>query len=432
MRRAISTVFAALVIYFAAWPLYAGPQLGLNDCISIALKQSPALKGEGERLKQAEADYRMARAGLFPNVSANAYINRLNGDRLAPVSGSTPVKLYEREDFAGLTAKQLLFDGGKTISAYRSTQKGVEAERFNLNALRDQTVFLVTEAFFQVMEARELVKVAEKTLSRQHAFEQLADAFFKAGKVTKLDVLKAQSQRMQAEKDLISAHGVLRLAEVFLRQSMGIDAKDGLDIKGGLPDAVDEPPAYEDAMKEALEKNPDIKKFDTLVTKAKEDIRAARGGYFPEFALQGSYGYRDRDIGGGADEWTAGVVANWSVFDSGFTRANVAKAEASARESKESLKSAKIKLRSDIENALVTWKTALVDFQAASRLVDADQEALKTAQALYKAGKALVLDVLTAQSDLTNSEDARVKALTSFAIARANLDRLVGGMETQK
>jgi outer membrane protein TolC len=437
MKKAITAVFVALAISFMAGHVNAGPQLTLDDCIAIALKQSPVLKGEKERLNQAEADYRMARSGLFPNISANAYLNRLNGNRLGPTSGSTSTQLYEREDFAGLTAKQLLFNGGKTLYAYRSAQRAKEAAGLNLTVLEDEAVFLVTQAFFQVMEARELVGVAKETVTRQQDFERLTEAFFRAGKVTKLDVLKAQSQRMQAEKDLTSAQGLLRLAEVLLKQSMGIDIKDELGIKGKLPATVDEPPARDDAMREALEKNPDIKRLNTLISKAEEDIKAARGGYFPELALQGSYGYRDRDIGGGADEWTAGVVATWSVFDSGFTRAEVSKARARAQESRESLKSAEIKLQADIETALVTWKTAQADFQAASKLVDAEQEALKTAQVLYKAGKALVLDVLTAQADLAGSEDARVKALTSFAIAKANLDRLTGRtelaeMETQK
>ena len=213
---------------------------------------------------------------------------------------------------------------------------------------------------------------------------------------------------------------------------MGIDARDELELRGDLPAAVNEPPAKDKAFKEASEKNPDIKRLNTLIAKTEEDLKAAKGGYFPEFALQGGYGYRDRDIGGGADEWTAGVFANWSVFDSGFTRAAVAKANARMQEAKESLKDAEIRLQADIEDSLVTWKTALADFQAASRLVDADQESLKTAQALYKAGKALVLDVLTAQTDLANSEDAKVKALTSYATARANLERLTGKIQSTK
>lgn len=366
----------------------------------------------------------MARSALFPKISVNASFTRLSGDRLS--FSSMPSKLYEQEEYAGISARQFLFDAGKKTHATEATSKALEAMALEKTDLLDETVRLVTKAFLSVLETKHLLTVAQNAVARQKHFEAMTQTFFDAGKVTKLDVMKARAQRIQADNDLNKAQHAVRLATTFLKQAIGIYGERQIDITGELPKTVAPTPDFISLFTQAKEQNFTIKRLAVMVSKQTEEIASAQGAFWPEVEMQATYGVRDRDIGGSADEWTAGIVANWSLFDSGFNKANKARATAKHQEAIHQLETAKLKLYADLEKEIVQWQVAYADFETAANLIKANQEALETAQALYAAGKAVALDVLTAQLELSKAEQDMVSALYKFSEAKTNIDRLTG------
>lgn len=91
------TRFALIFLVLLAFP---GPgsavePLTLEQCIKLALQYNPGLASERAALLEAQASYRVARAGLLPKLSANAYYDRLNADRLSPLgTAAIPSVLY--------------------------------------------------------------------------------------------------------------------------------------------------------------------------------------------------------------------------------------------------------------------------------------------------------------------------------------------------
>jgi len=419
----IAVIFCMAVLMF--FPLaHAETRMSIDDCISLAMRQSPVLKGETERLNQAKSEYLMARSALLPKLSATASFTRLNGDRLS--FGSMPVELHEQEGFAGISARQLLFDAGRKKYASEAAKKAIEAVEFEKTGILDDIVFLVTQAFLNLLETQELLKVSEQAVLRQQDFEAMSKVFFDAGKVTRLDVLKAQAQRAQAENEVNKVRGALRLATALLKQTIGIDVSEQINFTGMLPDSVAPAPDASVLLNQAQEHSPVIRQLASMVSLQEAEVRSAKGAFWPELELQGTYGFRDRDTGGCADEWTVGLMASWSLFDSGFNRANEARVTAKQQEATHQLEAARLKLQVAMEKAIVAWQTACDDFASASDLVKANNEALETAQALYAAGKAVALDVLTAQTELSRSEQQMVSAIYEYEVARAEVKRLTG------
>ncbi|MCI0536615.1 MAG: TolC family protein, partial [Verrucomicrobiales bacterium] len=159
-------------IAFSSVMALAGPTnetpagLTLQQCLELALQKNPALAVQTAKSAEANSDYRAARAGLLPKLSATGYVNRLEEDRLSPAGGALPgISLFGRESYGGLIARQLLFDGGKTTASRRAAAQGAKLKQMDLDAARDETVYQVSRAFFQAVEARELVPVAEEAPS---------------------------------------------------------------------------------------------------------------------------------------------------------------------------------------------------------------------------------------------------------------------------
>lgn len=399
--------------------------LTLEQSIAIGLQRAPLVGVELERLREAEADYLVARAALFPRLSASAYYERLGGDRLT--GSASPV--YDREAFAGVRLTHIVFDGFGSWATRRAARHGIEAQRVEIEAARADVVYLVTAAFARVIETEELVKVAEGALARQQAFEGLADAQLRLGRGTRLDVLRASSQRVEAERSLVAAREAHALAVVLLGKVMGLDPRAPVSVTGSLPAAVEPPPTEAALLEAALAGNPELRKIGPLTEQAAAGVSAARGAYYPALSIQASAGYRDRgDLGSGTD-WVGGVFLEWPFFEGGLRRGQVAKAEARARGVRESARALTLEVEAEVRDALAAWRVALASVASADKQLEANREAALAASAVYEAGRASALDVLTAEAELTRAEAGRIQALGEYAVARARVRRVTGATD---
>ena len=133
--------------------------LTLDQCIALAFENNPGLQIEREKINELENDYRIASGGLYPKVTASAYYSRNNLERV----GIQPMMQYTEESLQQVKLKQLLYDGGKTIDNARAAAKAADAQRDAAEATRLDTVYAVNQAYYRVLETRELLRVEENS-----------------------------------------------------------------------------------------------------------------------------------------------------------------------------------------------------------------------------------------------------------------------------
>ncbi len=396
--------------------------LTLDQCIALAFENNPGLQVEREKINELENDYRIAAAGLYPKITASAYYTKNNRDRV----GIQPIMQYTEESLEQVKLKQLLYDGGKTTNNGLAAAKAADAQRDSAEATRLDTVYVVSQAYYRVLETRELLRVVENSRSQREAFFKLTESYFKAGKATRLETLKAEAQLLDAERSLVQVSEALRISELILKKTIGIGVQAQITVVDGLPEAFAEPGNDEILLAQMFENNPDLKRSAQFKEQARLSIDSASGSYLPEVSLQGSYGYRERDVGGSGDEWMAGVFLEWPLFEGGITRAQVGKARARFREVEWNDKAVRDQVQVDLRQAVADIRTALASIRASKRLVEAQDEAYKAVVEFYKRGKATYIEVLTAQTDLTQAKAAYVQAVGDYQSASARLDRVIG------
>ena len=189
--------------------------LTLEQCIALAFEKNPGLQIEQEKIIELENDYSIASAGLYPKLSASAYYTKANPDRV----GIQPLMRYSEESLGQIKLKQLLYDGGKTRYSGRAASKAADAQRDSAEATRLDTVYIVSQAYYRVLEARELLQVGENSRSQREAFFKLTDSYQKAGKATRIESLKAEAQLLDAERSLVQAQEALRISELILKKN---------------------------------------------------------------------------------------------------------------------------------------------------------------------------------------------------------------------
>jgi outer membrane protein len=401
--------------------------LSLKDCLALAHKYNPLLGASREKIRELVADYDAARSQFFPRLVLLSYYQRLAPDRLAP-GGSLPSgqQLFGTETLNSITGKQIIFDGLKTYYSSRAAKIGIGAQELEVRRTADEVAYTVTEAFYRLIEAKENLKVAQEALQQRQDFARLTEAFFKAGKVTRLDSFRAQSQVSEAEQAKVEAENAVRLAREILSRTLGLKEQVEVDIRGQLPQQLATAGNIESLWQEALKNNPEIKSLDLGIEQSQASIKAARGGYFPEISLQGSAGVRHRDIGGTEPEWLFGVFMEYPFFEGGLTKAQVARASSQKLQLLEKKRDFLNTLKVDLTTAWKDQENSRQGVVTSRQTVATTEEAYASAQALYRNGKAIGLDVLLAQVELTSSRFTFIKYAVAYEIARARTKQLVG------
>lgn len=400
--------------------------LSLDDCLALARHYNPVMTASREKIRELVADYQAARSEFFPRLALTSYYDRQPPNRFPPGGNLTGKDLFEREGTTSVYGKEIIFNGLKTYYNTQAAKTGTQAQKQEVQRTAEELAFTVTQAFNQLIEAKENLKVAQEALQQRQEFGKLTEAFYRAGKITNLDYVRAQSQVSEAEQAVVEAQNAVRLAKEILARTLGLKEQVQIDIRGQLPRDFVVAGKVDSLWQEALKTNPEIKELDLDIAQSETLIKAARGSYFPEVSLQAGSDVRHRDLGGTKPEWIAGVFMEYPFFEGGLTRAKVAKASSQYRQLLEKKRDRLDGLKVDLTTAWKDQENARQGVATSKQTVATNEEAYASARALYRVGKAIGLDVLQAQVDLTGSRFAFIKYAVAYEIARARVKQIVG------
>ena len=439
MYSILKSLFFILLAIGVVLPLQAGKAgaqernyqaLSLDDCLALAQKENPVLGASREKIQELVADYQAARSSFFPRLTLLSYYTRQPADRFVS-GGQPPPNLFTKEQYWGITGKQILFSGLKNYHNTQAAIKGTEAQKQEVQRTADEVAFTVTEAFYRLIEAKENLRVAREALSQRQEFAKLTDAFFKAGKVTHLDSFRAQSQVSDAEQAVAEAQTAVRLAKQILVRTLGLKEDAQIDIRGRLPQEFVAAGEVDALWQGVLKNNPELKRIDLQLAQSQALVKAARGGYFPELSLQGATDVRHRDQASTSgnltrEEYLYGVFLEFPFFEGGVTRAQVAKAASQNRQLHEAKRDRLDSLKADLTSAWKDQDDARHGVTNTRQTVATNEEAFASSQALYRSGKAIGLDVLQSQVDLTASRFQLIRYTVAYEIGKARIKQITG------
>ncbi|MCX6179385.1 MAG: TolC family protein, partial [Chlorobiales bacterium] len=142
MRKKIYLVLG-MFFFFAIPVLHAEESVSWEQCVSEAKLAHPDLYSALAILQQAEADKRITKGALLPQVSFG--VNSLESGSTAKGIGSSSALSY------AFSAQQLLYDGCKTSSQIASNAEAIKAAQHNYNAVSSNVRFALRSAFTQLL-----------------------------------------------------------------------------------------------------------------------------------------------------------------------------------------------------------------------------------------------------------------------------------------
>jgi outer membrane protein TolC len=445
-----SSSFALLVLpLLAADPTNAPSArllrpLALTEAVDIALQQNSAiLKGKAD-LEAAHGVVVQTRAIALPRVNISSQYGANEDstiDRFQTKGGGGSNSFFSKAfDYAdqrwsaGIRISQSIFEGGRIESARRSARLTREQSLLQHQSVVADTIRDVRVAYYAALMAAQQIMVQEASVTLLE--QELADTRrrHEAGTVPQFNVLRAEVEVANARPRLIRARNAHRVAKATLAQLLGETVPhDVEDLPLQLTDKLEATPVevkLSDALQQSFASRTELGALRKAEKLRAENIVVARAGNQPSVQIFAGYGAKSssfsRDLTDELHGWEAGAQLSWNIFDGRLTEGRVKEAEALHRRALEDITDVTRRIELEVRTAWSAFVEAREVLESQKKVQESAAEALRLATARAAAGSGTQLEVLNAQTALTEARTTQVQAMHDYAVARARLERAVG------
>ncbi|HEX8617608.1 MAG TPA: TolC family protein [Thermoanaerobaculia bacterium] len=399
MKRS-TLVFLTL---FCALTASAQTKLTFEQALRRALEVNTGVESAREEIGVADAQRSYLLSAVMPRVSLGGDLTRNSLEQRFGGEGEEGVTILPRNDWAyRITLSQPIYAGRREFRAYSQAKIGVENARESTRAAEDGTLLRVASSYLAVVNADRRVEIEQRNIALAERRHTQAQAFYEAGEVTRVDVLRAQTAMKAAQRLLAAAQQQREHAEAQLRTDLDLDG----DLEVAPPDRPLPPlPAEAALIARATESRADIDIAENNVRIAELEIQKQRGFWLPTVSFDG--GFVQQKTPFPTDQYSYGALRfNVPIFQAGEVFARVAGAKSREKQAELALEEAKLIAREDVRRALADVHSASIGLQLANEQLEAAQAEYEQAFELYRAQEATSLDVAASETSLADARRA--------------------------
>lgn len=400
--------------------------LTLDEGIQLALANNHSLQAASKSVTSAREGISEAKAGFYPTLQFESSCTKLDS---APSYGTMIMGDDVIYDAKGIVT-QPLFTGGKLSSAYKLALSNYESAEYEYERVKNDLILAVKSAYFGILKALKFQQVAADSVKQVEVHLRLVKNFYDAGTVAKVDVLRAEVQLANVRQNLIKAENGVSLAKAGFNQLLARELDAAVEVIDILKVTLCQV-NLDDCLKEAGNSRPELKQMKANIEMLKQRVTIAKGDNYPAVALLGNYDYQK----GKTPEiewdgsWLAGIMVNWTLWDgkARTSRINQAVSELEGVYAQEMLLRDGISL--EVRQAILNLNEAEKNIEVAQGAIGQAEENLRISEEMYKEGVSTTTDVLDAQTMLTQAKTNYYQALYDYNLARAKLQKAIGGEE---
>jgi len=358
-------------------------------------------------------------------------------------------------------SQPLLKDFGPKVARRQVllAEKNLDISQLQLRNTLIDTIYLVQEAYWNYVFAIENYEVKKQSL--QLGLDLLAKnkKEVEFGQLAPIDILNAESAVAQREADLIQAEGLISRSEEVLKSMINLAAEGDARLKKLVP--VDKPEfkemriALDQALKEAMERRPDLKILQKSLESKELNLSVAKNQILPGLDLQLSYWspgisgdrliYPDGDFfsppigkqpGSPTDSLRDAfrlLYSNWNVgltlsipLSNFTTKADFAYAKMDLSQSLVKLKNLEQQVELEVSDAVRANETNAKKVEAYRVARDLAEKSLDAEEKKLKVGLSTNYFVLEFQEKLANARSMEVKAKIDYILSMGRLERAMG------
>jgi outer membrane protein TolC len=412
--------------------------LTLQDALQRARLNDPQYRSALTDLGLAREDRVQARAGLLPSLNYNNSFIYTEGTGRLPVSCTSSI--------TGCPASRFIANNGvheyisqadvheamslTGVADYARSAALLAQARAKAEIAKRGLVVTVTQAYYGLVVSQRKYANAQRAASEAQHFQSISQKLESGGEVAHADVIKAQVQTQQRQRDLQEAGLDMQKNRLDLAVLLFPDFNQDFALVDDLQ--TPEPlPSYAEVEVAGKKNNPELRAGLAALNAANREVTAAWGGLLPSLSIDYFYGIdanRFATRTDGVHNLGYSTVASLQIpiFSWGSDRSKLKQAELRRDQSRVELSFAQRQLISHLRQFYSEAEAARSEMESLASSAELAAESMRLTTLRYQAGESTVLEVVDAQNTLTQARNAYDDGQARFRLAVANLQTLTG------
>lgn len=411
----------------AAVALQSG-NLDLAEVIREAQNHSAEVQIASQELKAARSRVGQQNSRRRPQLNVNGSATRFDDKSDLNFGGQNVEVVPNHLEALTLQLDQLLDVTNQVGTAVSQARLYALSAQYGLTSTTESTALNATTSYYDLLRTDQSVRVAQASLDAYRAQLATNTRLYEGGVGQKIDVLRAQSQVADAERELVRRQNERNAARSRLNDLIGrpLDADTTVTPSAGTPasEGIDRP----SLIQQALGQRTEVLAAETEVRAAEKGIKLARASNEPKVTVSLAGNYYPTTSFQYVRQSTAALTLGVSIplYDGGLAQDRVREARALATEAKAREDRVRRDVALQVQTAALDVETARKRLDASNVAVTAASAARDLAQQRYEAQVGVYLEVTDAQAALTQAQAAQVDATYDLLTAQARLTRALG------
>ena len=443
-----------------------GSVLSMNDCLEIALANSPLIKRARYNYGVSAKSYSISKTAYFPTIGVGTgyYVNtNSSSGRGGMYNRNMSNNYYSAE----ASLNQLIWNFGKTNANIRMYNFYRIASIFDFDTIVLDTLFEVKTNYYNVLAAKAQVEINKANVQINERNYQRTQAYFDEGIRSKIDLVNAEVYLSDSKVSLVNSEKNYQNALVQLNNSMyvaytpeyEIESTENFKFNDNMaevnledisqkedysapPEDVEDafltsqvekievltdfklnpfPYTFEESLEMAYENRPDLKAYDATLSAMKEALKYTKREYLPEISGNVGYGYRDTY---NTNSFNVGVSLSTNV-NILATKHEIDSAKLQVELAKNEIDLAKQNIYFEVQDAYINMMQLEKQIPLLAVKVKQTLENFELADGRYAVGIGDYIELQDAKVNYNNAQQSYVEAVFNYNVARANLEKAI-------
>jgi outer membrane protein len=400
-------------------------RLTFQQALSRALEVNNTVERSRAEVEAAQGNRKFLLSQVLPRLQATGATIR-NSSEVAFGSGADRRIILPGTDWNyRLVLSQPVFAGLRETRAYQQAKIGVDNAYEGVLGTEDAVLLRVASNYLSAVDADSRIDIEKQNIALAEKRREQANAFFQAGEVTRVDVLRAETAIKAAQRLLAVAEQNRELAVSRLRADLDLDGTIAVDRpQNPLPPLPDE----QTLVARAQQGRPDVAQAQNNIRSAQLEVQKQKGYWWPIVTFD--MGYIDQKSGFPANRYGYGAFRfTVPIFQSGEVGSRVAQARQRELQSKLFLEDAKVAAREDVRTAMSGLRESDTALQLAKEQLAAAEAEYQQAFELYRAQETTSLDLSVSETSLADARRVVAEETLNHDLAQLRVWYAAGALK---
>ena len=338
-----------------------------------------------------------------------------------------------RHMFGGaIMVTQPIFMGGAIIAMNKMADLGEDLAANSADARRQETLYQIDQAYWQVVSLRHKQKLAEGFLDLVKKLDSDVQKMIREGVATRSEGLSVSVKVNEAEMAVMKVNDGLTLSKMLLCQLCGLPVNEQVTLADEETEQIAAVELSEDFQKgDYLEYRPELKMLQNVVDISHQTTNLLKAGNLPQVLLVGGYSATNPNVYNGfqrklSGAWNIAVMMRVPIWNWGDVAYKVRAAKGATTIATLELEEAREKMELQVSQSNFRVNEANKKLQMAQASQQKAEENLRTANLGFQEGVISSTTVMEAQTAWLQAQSQRIDAEIDVKLSRVNLQKSLG------